>query len=159
MIFRAIFLLLTLPLVTTVTGQTRTLIGKIIDEQYRPVYQTKIFTVDTVLMTTSDEEGKFNVSVPANTKSLIIASIGMEWKSIDLANNCNNLEIVLMPVGTYDFVSAGKVDRFRKKQFDKLPAIHQSAFEKSVFTTGKPCYIDKFIPIKNRLKEIHKNRT
>jgi len=56
-------------------------------------------------------------------------------------------------------MTAGKVDRLRKKQFDKLPALHEAAFEKGVFKSEKPCYVEKFISFKKQLKEIHKGRT
>jgi hypothetical protein len=158
MISKATILLFALPLFTSANGQTRTITGKIIDEQFNAVYQTKIFTVDTLLLTTSDTKGNFKVNVPPNTKSILVGSIGMEWKSIEVTNNCNYLEIVLLPAGTYDFISAVKVDRLRRNHFDKLPAIHKSAFEKGIFTSSKPCYIDSFIPVQKRLREIHKNR-
>ena len=83
----------------------------------------------------------------------------MEWKSLDISDSCSNLEIILLPRPTYDFMTLGKVGRLRKKQFDKLSTLHKSAFEKGVFESEKSCYVDKFIPIKKRLKEIHKSRT
>lgn len=140
-------------------GQTRTLTGKVIDQKLHPLYQVRICNVDTALLTTSDINGNFSLTLPFNAKSLIIASTGMEWKNIDISDSCNNLEIVLLPSGTYDFMTAGKVDRLRKKDFKKLPTLHKSAFEKGAFKTDKPCYVNKFIQIKKRLKEIHKNRT
>jgi hypothetical protein len=159
MTFKALILFSTLLFGTNVIGQTRTLTGKVIDQELYPVYQVKIFNVDTVLLTSSDINGNFSLTVPLNTKSLIVASIGMEWKSLDISDSCSNLDIILLPSGTYDFMTASKVDRLRKKQFDKLPTLHKSAFAKELFKTDIPCYIDKFIPIKKRLKEIHKSRT
>jgi hypothetical protein len=159
MVIRAFILFSILLFGSNVIGQTRTLTGKIIDQEFYPVYQVMVFNVDTVLLTTSDKNGNFSISVPLDTKSLIVASLAMEWKNLDITDACTNLEIILLPSGTYDFMTANKVDRLRKKQFDKLPTLHKSAFEKGLFKTEKPCYIDKFISIKKRLKEIHKNRT
>ena len=48
--------------------------------------------------------------------------------------------------------------KIEQKEFDKLPTLHKSAFEKGLFKTDKPCYVDKFIPIKKRLKQIQKSR-
>ncbi len=133
--------------------------GKIIDQELYTIPQVKIFNADTVLLTSTDINGNFSVTVNFDAKSLIIADVGMEWKSLDISDSCSNLEIILLPSGTYDFMTAGKVDRLRKKQFDKLPTLHKSAFEKGVFKNEKPCYVEKFISIKKRLKEIHKSRT
>ena len=156
---KAIITFITLLLVTHVSGQTRTLTGKIIDNEFNPLAQVSIFRADTVLLAKSDSNGNFNITVPLDTKELIVADVGMEWKSLDLLSDCNNLEIILQLAATYDFMSPTKVDRLRKKEFDKLPGLHQSAFVKGIFKTDKPCYIDKFISHKKEMIERHKART
>jgi hypothetical protein len=83
----------------------------------------------------------------------------MEWKFIDFSSECNNLEIILQPSATYDFMSVRKIDKLRKKEFDKLPVLHQQAFEKGVFKMNKPCFDDKFISIKKSFEYIKKSRT
>jgi len=157
--FQAFILFSTFFWVANVIGQTRTLIGKVVDQELRPFHGAKVFNADTSLLTTCDVNGNFSLTISYNTKSLLIASIGMEWKSLDLSDSCSNLEVILLPSGTFDFMTTGKVDRLRKKEFDKLPSLHTSAFKKGVFKNDKPCYVDKFIPIKKRLKEIHKSRS
>jgi hypothetical protein len=159
MTLRAIITSMTLLLVTHVSGQTRTLTGKIIDNEFNPLAQVSIFRADTVLLAKSDKNGNFSITVPTDTKALIVADVGMEWKSLDLLSDCNNLEIILQLAATYDFISPAKVDRLRKKEFDKLPELHQSAFAKGIFKTDKPCYIDKFISHKKEMIERHKART
>jgi len=154
---KAIITFITLLLVTHVSGQTRTLTGKIIDNEFNPLAQVSIFTADTVLLAKSDSNGNFSITVP--TRALIVADVGMEWKSLDLLSDCNNLEIILQLAATYDFMSPAKVDRLRKKEFDKLAGLHQSAFAKGIFKTDKPCYIDKFISHKKEMIERHKART
>jgi hypothetical protein len=156
---RIIISFLTLFFVTHVLGQTRTLTGKVIDDKFNPLPIVSISNADTVLLARTDMNGNFSITIPPDTKKLIVATVGMEWKSLDISDSCSNLEIILLPRPTYDFMTLGKVDRLRKKQFDKLPKLHKSAFEKGVFKSEKPCYVDKFIPIKKRLKEIHKIRT
>lgn len=136
---------MTLLFVTHVLGQTRTLTGKIIDNEFNPHFQVSIFNSDTVLLAKSDKNGNFSITVPTDTKTLIVADVGMEWKSLDLLRDCNNLEVILQLAATYDFMSPAKVDRLRKKEFDKLPGLHKSAFEKGIFQTDKPCFVDKFI--------------
>jgi hypothetical protein len=44
----------------------------------------------------------------------------------------------------YDFMSARKIDRLRRKRFEKLPVIHQQAYEKGFFKTKTPCYNQAF---------------
>ena len=159
MTLRATILFSALLIVTRAIGQTNTLTGKVIDDEFSPIYQASIFTADTVLLGKSDINGNFRLIIPSNTKSLIIAWVGMEWKFIDFSSECNNLEIILQPSSTYDFMSARKIDKLRKKDFDKLPALHQLAFKKGVFKASKPCFIDKFISIKKSFEYIKKSRT
>jgi|CXWL01.1.fsa_nt_gi hypothetical protein len=139
-------------------GQTRIITGKVIFENFYPAYQAKVFTVDTLVLVTADTGGNFKIEIPIDMKLIMVGAIGAEWKNIDLSSDCNNLDILLLNRATYDFMSAGKVDRLRKKDFKKLPALYKSTFEKGIFKTDRPCYVEKFIPIKKRLKEIHRQR-
>lgn len=159
MTFKAILSLLPLLFTASLFGQSHTITGKVIDENFYPVYQTRVYNLDTSLLVTTDTSGNFKLKIPTDMKSIIIGSIAMEWKNIDLPGDCNNLDIILLNSGTYDFMSARKADRLRKRDFDKLPTLNHTAFKKGIFKMEKPCYTDKFIPIKQRLKEIHKNRT
>jgi hypothetical protein len=109
MTLRTIIFIMTLLWGTHVQGQARTLTGKIIDKEFNPLYQVSIFNVDTVLLAKSDKDGNFSITVSPDTKSLIVADIGAEWKILDLLNDCNNLEIILQLAGTYDFMSPTKV--------------------------------------------------
>lgn len=151
MTLRTIIFIVTLLSGTHVTGQTRTLTGKIIDKEFDPLSQVSILNADTVLLVKSDKDGNFSITVPTEIKSLIVADVGAEWKILDLLNDCNNLEIILQLAGTYDFMSPSKVDRLRKKEFDQLPKLHKSAFEKGIFKTDKPCYVDNFISHKKEM--------
>lgn len=144
---------------TNLAGQTRSLTGKIIDIEFNTLYQVSIFNADKVLLAKTDTNGNFNIHIPADTKTLMIATVGMEWKNIELVTDCNNLEVILQPDWTYDFKGPAKVDRLRKKEFNKLPGLHISAFKKGIFISDKPCYIDKFISYKKEMIERYKART
>jgi len=152
------FILSTLLFTGIAYGQTRIITGKVISENFYPVYQANVFNVDTVVLVTADTGGNFKIEIPIDTKSIIVGAIGAEWKNINLPSDCNNFDILLLNRAIYDFMSAGKVDRLRKKDFKKLPALYKSAFEKGIFKTDRPCYVEKFIPIKKRLKAIHRQR-
>ena len=132
MVFKGIFLLVTLFFIVNVLGQTHTITGKVIDNSFYPVHDAKIWNIDTLLLATTDRSGNFKIELPVDTKTLIIGSVGSEWKNIYLTEDCTNLDVILLNRATYDFISARKVDRLRKNDFNKLPALHQSA-------TGRPC--------------------
>ena len=148
MTFKVIFLSLALLFALSIFGQTRSITGKVIDQDLLPVYEAGIWNVDTLLLMKTDVAGAFKLEIPVDAKTLIVGSIGMEWKNIDLRDDCSKLEIILLNMATYDFISAGKANRLRKNDFDKLTALHKTAFEKNVFMLGKPYYKDKFVPTK-----------
>lgn len=156
MLARTIVFLTALFSFTQALGQTRTLTGKVIDEEFKPLPQVWISNADTILLSKTDIDGNFSAIIPLDTKILIVSTIGMEWKSIVLLSECKHLDIILQLSSTYDFMSPAKVDRKRKRHFNKLPLLHQSAFAKGIFKSQSPCYDDRFIAEKKKKKERHK---
>jgi hypothetical protein len=144
----SIFLLFTISsLGFKVSGQTITISGKIIAEDLTPIPQVGIQNSDKFLLGTTDLNGRFKIEIPANTKSLFFSSIGFEWTSINLTDSCNQLDIILLYNVIYDFKTLKKVDKLRKKRFDKLPILHLEGYQKGIFSTEKSCYIQNFIQI------------
>ena len=122
------------------TGQTRTITGKVIDEfEMATVPQVRIQNRDTVQLGTTDMNGNFKIELPAGTDQLIFSFLGFEWTTVQVQSNCDNLEIVMMLSGTYDFMTTKTVNRKRYKRFRKLNDRHQEAFQKGVFKSEAPC--------------------
>lgn len=122
------------------TGQTRTITGKVIDEfELKTVPQVRIQKSDTVQLGTTDMNGNFKIELPARVDQLLFSFIGFEWTTVQVPNNCDNLEIIMMMDGTYDFVTVKTVNRKRYKRFRKLNDRHREAFEKGIFKSKTPC--------------------
>ena len=155
--FSLIWFLLFISL-NNIAGQTRTVSGRIIDEDLETVPQALINSTDTILIDKTDLDGLFHLQIPIETKELLIGCVGMEWKVISLSKDCENIDIVLMYSANYDFKSHRKVDRLRKERFNKLSEIHELAYKKGLFSTEKPFYDFGFEPIKQRLDEIRRIR-
>lgn len=143
-----LFIILVFISYTPIYGQTRTITGRVVTEDLLALPGARVQKADTLLLGTTDINGTFRVEIPADTKALIISAVGMEWQSIHLPDSCDHLDIILLNSGHYDFMSARKVDRLRKKQFQKLPQLHQAAYLKGLFSAAKPCYKQAFVPIK-----------
>ncbi|MCK0156024.1 carboxypeptidase-like regulatory domain-containing protein [Cellulophaga sp. F20128] len=122
----------------------RTLRGKTIDQFLESAIGITIFDKDTIKIGQSDLNGYFQIKLPKETDKLIFAGVGYEWATITVSKECENQEIILFLATTYDFMSPRKVDRHRKKEFEKLPELHSQAFQKGIFETEKPCVIRKF---------------
>ena len=139
----------------SVSGQTRTITGKVIDEYFDNLPGVRIQNRNTILGTT-DINGEFKIEIPINTDSLLFGFIGMEWTPVKLTSNCGRLEIVMMVYVLYHNKSGKQIDRLRRKRFDNLSEIHSTAFSKGQFLSDKPCYERKFIEHKQALGEIEK---
>jgi hypothetical protein len=105
-----------------------------------------IFDKDTIKIGQSDLNGYFKIKLPEESDTLIFAGVGFEWATVTVPKKCENQEIILFLASTYDFMSPRKVDKLRKKEFEKLPELHSEAFQKGLFKTEKPCVIRKFEP-------------
>ena len=128
--------------------------GRVITEYLEMLPGAKIFDSDTTLLGTSDWNGYFKINLPEDSETLIIADIGMEWAKISISKGCENLEIILLMDGTYDFMSSNKIDRLRKKRFDRIPELHSKAFQNGLFKTESPCFGREFEPDKPVLDRI-----
>ena len=124
----------------------RTLSGKTIDQFSESAIGITIFDKDTIKIGQTDLNGYFQIKVRKETNKLIFAGVGYEWASVTVPSECENLEIILFLASTYDFMSPRKVDRLRKKEFEKLIELHYQAYKKGIFETEKPCVIRKFEP-------------
>lgn len=150
---RSLILIVTLLVLTFHTrAQSRIITGKVIDEDLNPLLQVYIQSSNETLLGKTDINGQFKISIPVDTKSLIIGYVGFESASINLTDSCNQLDIVLLFSYTYDFISLKKVDKLRMKQFKKLPQLHFAAYQKGIFLSDSACYTQNFIPEYKRNK-------
>jgi len=150
---RPLILIATLLVLTfDTTAQIRIITGKVIDEDLNPISIVYIQSSDTTLISRYDINGQFRISIPVDTKSLIIGDVGFESASINLTDSCTQLDIVLLLRPTYDFISLKKADKLRMEQFKKLPELHFAAYRKGIFQSDSACYTQNFIP------EYHRNK-
>lgn len=127
-------------------SQKKTIKGKTITDQLETLSFVSIIINDTVEVGKTDLSGFFQIDIPVSEKKILFRSVGLGPAIIELADTCNEVEIVMMLSSTDDFISLKKSDRLRKKRFKKLPELHKEAFEKGIFKTDKACYIQEFIP-------------
>ncbi len=127
-------------------AQTKTLKGRVIDDFLEALPYALIKVNDTVEVGKTDLNGYFQIEISASVKKLSFDTIGLDLASIKLSDDCNDVEVVMMLTGSFDFMSLKKVDRLRMKRFKQLPDLHKQAFEKGIFKTENPCYTQEFIP-------------
>ena len=153
---RIILILTVLFFNLNLNGQTRTIIGRVISEDLEPLPGLDIENSENVLLGKTDMDGRFKISIPQETDSLLFRYVGMEWTDIKLRKDCDTVEIVMMYAGTYDFMTSRKIDRLRKKRFDNLPSLHSDAVENGLFEKNNTCYERFFKADKPALDSISK---
>ncbi len=153
--FKTTFFILFFFCIFSAFGQ-RTVSGRTINQFLESAIGISIFNKDTTKIGQTDLNGYFQIKLPEETDKLIFAGVGYEWATVSIPKECNNPEIILFLASTYDFISPKKVDRLRKREFEKLPELHSQAFQKGLFTTKKPCVIRKFEPVFQDLDEIRR---
>ena len=151
-----LFLILFVSINVAETYGQRIVKGRIIDENFDELIGARIFDSDYNPLVDADFNGFFEVNISNETSKLVFGSVGYEHANIELSDSCNYVEIILLPSAHYDFMSSRKIDRLRKKEFNKLPQLHLTAIEKGLFTNETICYSREFEPDKPQLDEISK---
>src|SRR6185436_15768124 len=75
--------------ISHIWAQQRTITGKVTDDKGAPIPGAAIVIKGTNLGTSTGSDGSFSISVPSNSKALIISSIGLGEKEITLNSNLN----------------------------------------------------------------------
>ena len=141
-----IFILLSVS-TSSLYSQNKTIKGRVIDNHFlNTLSYVTIMINDTVKVGRTDLKGFFQIDVPVSVRKILFGDVGLEPTTIELADTCNEVEVVMMLSGTYDFKTPKQVDKLRIKEFKKLPELHKEAFEKGLFKTDKACYTQEFIP-------------
>jgi hypothetical protein len=125
----------------------------VISEDLEPLPGLDIINSDNVLLGKTDMDGRFKISIPQETDSLLFRYVGMEWTDIRLRKACDTVEVVMMYYVLHHIRSSRKIDRHRKKRFDNLPNIHSDAVKNGLFENNKICYDRDFKEHKTELVE------
>ena len=127
-------------------SQNKTIKGRVITDQFDILPGEPIMINDTVVVGRTDLKGSFQINIPVFVKKIFFSDVGLETTAIELADTCDEVEVVMLLRSTFDFLTPRKVDRLRMKRFKKLPEFHKEAFEKGLFKTDKACYTQEFMP-------------
>ena len=133
--------------ISNLYSQNKTIKGRVIDNHNLETLAYMVITInDTVHVGRTDLNGFFQISIPGSVKKILFRGVGIEPAIIEFADTCDEVEVIMMLSGTYDFKTLRKADRLRMKEFKKLPALHKEAFAKGIFKTDNACYTQEFIP-------------
>lgn len=135
-------------------GQTRRITGKIIDDHFETLPFVGIYTTGHMLLGKASINGEFTLDIPEKTETLLFAAVSYEHTLIKIINKCEYIEVVMIEAANFHYISNAKIDRIRKREFNKLLSVHTKAFQKGVFLSSSPCYKQEFEPQKKSLDSI-----
>ncbi|NBT17058.1 MAG: SusC/RagA family TonB-linked outer membrane protein, partial [Chitinophagia bacterium] len=134
----AISMVLSLVLMSHFTwAQSKTVTGKIADKTGTPVSKATILVKGTSVGTSSDESGNFSLSAPADSKTLVISSVGFETLELPIATGLMNIalessqsklsEVVVVGYGTQKKATvSGSVVSVKGSDLQKSPTVNLS---------------------------------
>lgn len=140
---RKLFLLITMLLFVGVfvNGQNRTISGKVTNESGIPLANVSILVKGQNIGTTSNQDGSYSLSVPANAKTLVFSSIGLNAEEVHILNHSiinvtlkqkdNSLEEIVMVAYGSQKKSAftGSASTVKAEVLENRPV---SSFEKAL---------------------------
>lgn len=101
---------------------------------------------DSVEVGKSDSNGFFKIEIPVTHSKISFKSVGFESTSVMLEDTCDEVEVIMILRGIYDFIPLKRADRRRQKRFDRfLRKLRQNAVEKGLFQSNNTCHDQKFI--------------
>lgn len=134
----------------------KTITGRILEDGLEPLSGAFIFGSDTTEIGRADLNGYFELTIPDETNELIFGFVGCEFRTVSFIDSCRYFEVILLLSGTYNIKSHRKLDRLRKKEYNKLTELHRRAFNEGKFIYEDICYTSEFIPDKPALDIIRK---
>jgi hypothetical protein len=147
-----VFILLSVS-VFSLYAQNRTIKGRIIDDNLETLPYFPIVINDTVKVGKTDLNGFFQMEIPISVKKISLVFVGYYPTTLELRDNCDEVELIMISMYTYDFITLRRADRLRMKRFKKLPELHKEAFKKGIFKTAKACYTEEFVPFYYKKKQ------
>ena len=97
-------------------AQNRTITGKITDEKGNPISSASVIVKGTSIGTTSKEDGRYSLSVPATAKELVISALNVVKKEVKIDKNVIDITLKAA-VESLDEVVVTGYSREKKSQF------------------------------------------
>ncbi|UPT69694.1 MAG: hypothetical protein M0D53_11060 [Flavobacterium sp. JAD_PAG50586_2] len=101
--------------ISSIYCQNKTIKGRVIDERLEFMPMVSILNNQNVEVGKTDMNGFFQIEIPVFENKLSFRFTGLEPLAIELADRCDEVDVVMMVSDTYDFITLKKVDRLRKK--------------------------------------------
>ena len=117
-------------------AQGRNVSGAVKDERGTPLVGATITVKDTRAITTTDAEGRFTISVPANGRTLVVSYVGMQNQELAISrSNTYNITLATSNTNLTDIVVVGYGRARRANLTTAQTSVGAKEIEKTVNTT------------------------
>lgn len=106
---------------TAILAQNRTISGKVTDSKGSPIPNASVVIKGTTTGTTTNQEGDFQLNVPATARALVITSVGMAQQEVALGTR--NTFTITMAIDERDMQEVVIVGYQQRKKRDEAGAI------------------------------------
>ncbi|MGE5473983.1 MAG: hypothetical protein ACM3UU_07150 [Ignavibacteriales bacterium] len=97
-------------------SQNKTIKGRVVSDQLETLNGVLITINDNIEVGKTDINGFYQIDIPVSEKKVLFRYVGLEPTTIEFEDKCDEVEVVMMLSGTYDFITLKKVDRLRMKK-------------------------------------------
>ena len=97
-------------------SQNKTIKGRVISDHLEILIGVAIMINDTIEVGRTDINGFFQIEIPVSERKILFMFVGVDPSTIELANECDEIEVVLMLSSSYDFISLKRAEKKRKKR-------------------------------------------
>ena len=137
-------------------AQGRTIKGLVLSEDLTPISHISIYLKDSLEIGVTNSDGRYEFAIPARIDSISFLGVGYERLLVRLDSGCTVVNIIMILAGTYDFMSPERMDRQRRKYFDRVNKLYPIAVERGLFETEPFCYAVLFQRYAPEMRQRHK---
>ena len=137
-------------------AQSRTIKGLVLSEDLTPISHISIYFQDSIEIGLTNSDGRYEITVPTHVDSVSFLGVGYERLFVRLNSGCSLVNIIMILAGTYDFMSPEKMDRQRRRYFDRVNKLYPLAVERGLFEIEPSCYAVLFQRYAPEMRQRHK---
>ena len=116
----------------TVLGQQKKLTGKVVGSDNVPIPGVSISVKGTIIGTVTDFDGNFNLTTPADAKTLVFSYVGMKTQEVEISNQTQfNIKLLEDAVGLDEVVVVGYGTQKKESVVGAITQIDNQALMRS----------------------------
>lgn len=139
-IFKNIATILILSILQNTLGQERVITGKVIGQELIEFPGVVLYNSNSKAIDTTDFYGNFEFEYSEINKKITLIFPMTQKEEVQIAENCNRVEIILLNAWIYDYVTLKKAKRKEKRDRKRiLPKLYSEAYLKGIFKNKEPC--------------------